>query len=225
MTSRTILKAFAAAACALLAASCVFYDSNLYRDTSMAQVVSPNRIVLDSGLEYTIVDQKCDGTLETGTRVIVVCDIVKKRSATKFDVKLISFAVPLNKEAVRASTLTESLGEDPIFINNLWVSGGYLNMRFTVREFEEGKTHYINLEWDDAAPIDTLRFTLRHDDGIDGIVIPSEVDDSAVYGAAYATFPIEAIVPAGMKEIPIKLKWNWDKEYCIKDGLSISVAR
>ena len=221
---KKIISASALAVLALSAVSCVL-NNPIYKDTTMAEVINATSVKTDAGLTYNIVDQFCEGTLESGKRVLVVCNVMKKTSNIDFDVELVYFTEPLNKESVRASSIIQSLGDDPIFINNLWVAGGYLNMRFTVQELEDGATHYINLAWDDTAPADTLRFTLLHDDGIDGIHIPDEDDDSVSYGNAFATFPIEALVPAELSEMPVKVSWTWDKEYCVKDGLKITVAR
>lgn len=213
-------KLLSATLVALCAVSCV-WNTPLYNDTTMADVIDATTLKTDAGITYKVVDQLCDGTLEAGKRVLAACNVMKKKTETEYDVELVTFLVPLKKETVKSSSVTDPLGDDPVFVNSLWISGGYLNMRFTVQELEEGKVHTMNLEWLDTQPADTLRFVMHHDDGIDGIHIPSDEDRDVMYGSAYATFPIKALVPAGVKEMPVKINWNWEKEYCVKDGLKI----
>lgn len=215
-------KLFSALIVALCAVSCI-WTNPIYQDTTMVDVINPTRVITDSGITYNIESQLCDGTLETGKRTLVVCNVTKKRSDTEYDAELLSFVVPLNKAVVRASSITDPLGDDPVGLSTLWESGGYLNMRFVVQEIEEGKTHTMNLEWLDTEPADTLRFVMHHDDGIDGIRLPSDDDMEIMYGVGYATFPIKDLVPAGVKEMPIKITWVWDKQYCVKDGFSIVI--
>lgn len=68
----------------------------------------------------------------------------------------------LYKRPVRITTSnSDSLGNDPIEIQDLWISGDKLNIEFTY--YGGGKVHYINLGYttpnDDSSP---LIFELRH---------------------------------------------------------------
>lgn len=217
-----ILTATAIVAAALLAASCLKNDTILYREITMAQVTGPTQFVTDIGLTYNVVENPFAIEFASLSRVIIHCNVLKQTGDREFNVQLLQLADPLNKDAVLTSTLTkpnDGLGNDPIGLSSVWISGGYLNMCVGVLVIDEEKTHTVNLEFDDTAPADTLRFTLRHDDGLaDGEEV---VFDEKLIGYKYATFPIKKLLPEGVTTLPVKLTWTWDKEYCVKDGLDI----
>ena len=197
-------------------------DTILYRDVTMATATGPSQFVTDLGITYNVVKSEVEGDFSGLGRVLIYCNVLKYTGTNEFDIQLVNLITPLNKDAVATSTLTkpdDGLGNDPIGISAAWVSGGYLNMSIGVLMLDEEKEHRINLEFDDTAPADTLRFTLRHDDGMpDDMNVIAE--DSKI-GVAYVTFPIAKLLPEGVKTLPIKLTWTWDKEYCSKDDLKL----
>ncbi|MCR5017840.1 MAG: hypothetical protein K6A64_03500 [Bacteroidales bacterium] len=217
-----ILKATAIIAATLLAVSCFKDNTILYREITMAEVINPNQVVTDAGLTYTIVEKAGEGSLEGLSRVLIYCNVLKQTGDKEFDIQLLDFLSPLKKDAVRTSTLTkpdDGLGNDPISVRSAWVSAGYLNLGLAVLILDSEKDHTINLEFDDTAPMDTLRFTVRHDDGVsDDLNIFAEDN---VTGGAYATFPIANLLPEGVSTLPVKLTWVWDKEYVVKEGLKL----
>lgn len=209
-------------AVAILTTSCLKDNVILYREITMATVTAPNQFLTDAGLTYNVVQKDIDDDFSDFGRVLIYCNILKETASNEFDVELLALIKPLNKDAVLTSTLTkpdDGLGNDPVAVTSAWVSGGYLNMSIAVLALDETKDHFINLEFDDTAPQDTLRFTLRHEDNVsDELNVISE--DSAL-GAAYVTFPVEKLLPEGVTTMPIKLSWTWDKEYCVKDALKL----
>lgn len=217
-----ILNATALIAATLLAASCFKDNSILYREITMAEVVNPNQVKTDAGLTYTIVEKVCEGSLEGLSRVLIYCNVLKQTSDKEFDVQLLDFVSPLKKDVVRTSTLTkpdDGLGNDPIAVTSAWVSSGYLNLGIAVLVLDAEKEHTINLEFDDTAPMDTLRFTVRHDDGMPDDM--NVIAEDSIVGGTYATFPIAGLLPEGVTTLPIKLTWVWEKEYVVKDGLKL----
>lgn len=217
-----ILTATAIIAASLLAASCLKSETILYREITMAQVTGPTQFVTDVGLTYNVIENPFGIEFADLTRVIINCNVLKQTGDREFNVQLLQLADPLKKDAVLTSTLTkpdDGLGNDPVGLASVWVSGGYLNMAVGMLVIDQEKEHTVNLEFDDTAPSDTLRFTLRHDDGLpDGEDV---IFDESIIGYTYATFPIQKLLPEGVTTLPIKLTWTWDKEYCIKDGLKI----
>lgn len=215
-------KLFAVIAILFLAVSCMKDETILYQELTMATVSSATQLKTDVGLTYNIVKQDFDGILETGSRVLALCNVLKRTDLNEYDIELVNYVTPLKKDAVLTSSLTkpdDGLGNDPVGVSAAWVSGGYLNLGIVVLILDEEKDHVINLEFDDTAPADTLRFTVRHEDGVsdDMNVISSE----SVMAGAYATFPIAKLLPEGVSSLPIKLTWTWDKEYTVKDGLKL----
>ena len=217
-----ILTATAIIAATLLSVSCLKNETILYREVTMAQVTGPAKLVTDIGLTYNITENPNKIDLTDLSRVIISCNVLKKTGEREYNIELLDLAAPLNKDAVLTSTLTkpdDGLGSDPVRLSAVWVSGGYLNMAIGLLILDEEKEHKVNLEFDDTAPADTLRLTLRHDDGMPDEL--SVIAEGSKIGYTYATFPIRKLLPEGVTTLPIKLSWKWDKEYCVKDGLKL----
>ena len=154
--------------------------------------------------------------------MLILCNVLKYTGTNEFNVRLMDLVRPLNKDVVATSTLTkpdDGLGNDPVRVRAAWVSGGYMNLGIEILALDEGADHIINLEFDDTAPMDTLRFTVRHEDNVSDDM--SVIADDSKLGGAYATFPIAKLLPEGVTTLPIKLSWTWDKEYCVKEGLKL----
>ena len=206
----------------LLAISCTWDDPVIYRDVTMAEPTADGRLKTDSGVIYNIVKKSCEASLEGKTRVLILCDVLKKTADKQYDIELLQLIEPLKKDPVPSSTLTkpdDGLGNDPVAITQAWISGGYMNLCVAVKILSKEQDHVINLEFDDTAPSDTLRFTLRHDDGVDDST--DAISSDTEIGTAYATFPIRQLLPEGKETIPVKLSWTWDNDYTLKDGFSL----
>lgn len=197
---------------AILALSCIKDDTLAYNVITMAKVTGENSVVTDAGIQFDIVDKTCEGSIAGYDRVLIVCNILNRVSDNRYKVRLTQFTAPLVKNPVKTSSLAapgQGLGEDPVLVTSAWVSGGYLNVGFTVYILDEEKHHTMNLEFDDTAPADTLRFTMRHDDGV---ATPLEgYDENTPSGSAFCSFPINDLYPEGVNTMPIKLSWTWDK--------------
>ena len=216
------LTAAAIIAATLLSVSCMKDQTILYKEITMAQVTGPATLLTDAGLTYHITNDANSYDLTDKSRVLIYCNVLKKTADKVFDIELIQLVEPLNKDAVLTSTLTkpdDGLGNDPVGLASAWVSAGYLNVGVGVLVFDENTMHKINLEFDDTAPQDTLRFVIRHDDGLSDTL--NEIADDSNVGYIYATFPIQKLLPEGVSTLPIKISWTWDKNYCLKDGLKI----
>lgn len=201
----------------ILALSCIKDDTLAHGVVTMAKVTGSKTLVTDGGVQFNITKQTCSGSIEGYDRVLIICDVLRRLGENSYAICLDQFSAPLVKDPVKTSTLAapgDGLGEDPILVSSAWVSGGYLNVGFTVYVLDKEKVHTLNLEFDDTAPADTLRFTMRHEDDL---AAPSEgYSEDTPTGSGFCSFPIDNLFPAGVTSMPIKLSWTWDKPECDK---------
>ena len=96
--------------------------------------------------------------------------------------------------------LEESLGSDPINLEDLWFAGGFLNIYFNILTGSSQEPHTLNLVWNDLVVSgDTAFLQLRHNAHGDGRIRSS-------YG--YASFPCGNLFPVGVTERSFKLTWT-----------------
>ena len=203
---------------ALTAASCIKGEPFLVRDFVSGYIVD-GTLNTDSGLKYHIEKTQVNVEAKAEDRVFVLCDVMQQTgsSETEYDVKLLDYVIPLNKTPLTWSAVTDwdAVGSDPVALDKTmsWFSGGFLNSRLVFYYKEGTKTeHVMNLVYDDVnSTSDSLFFQLRHNAkgetwGADGCTIYN-----CAPGAGYATFPIDALVPAGKEEVGVKVSWTWYK--------------
>lgn len=199
---------------ALAAVSCIGDDTILCRDTVMGNIKA-GVLYTDGGLMYNIVKTNVNIEVKDTVRVLAVCDVMKQtgKSEKEYDVCLVDYTVPLCKDALVASAITdwEKVGSDPAALNTGWFSGGYLNMNVNYTLDTSSKTvHTLNLVFDDVrSNSDTLFFDLRHNAFGECYNEENKDKESISLSSAYACFPIEKYVPAGKKEIIVSVDWTW----------------
>ncbi len=202
----------------LAAASCIKGESFLCQDFTVGYI-RDGVLYTDGGLIYHIVKTQVDVEAGPDDRVLVLCDVLKQTGASEkeYDIKLLDYTLPLNKAPLNQSAITaeDKVGSDPVSIDGqyTWFSGGYFNVRIVYFYKIGSKTaHGMQLVYDDVnSTSDSLFFTLKHNAfgetlGSEGI----ESEELDIAGA-YATFPIDPLVPAGKKEIGIRIDWDWYK--------------
>lgn len=199
-----------AAACvfAVAAVSCQKDDTLYYNNLTMGNVVD-GRFVSDQGNTFNVVEQTCDGKLDQMQRAMVLCDVLNETSGAKdeYDVRLTKFTSVQEKDPVPASEATDEKFStmDPINIQELWYSGGYLNMTILF-PVAQGSTavHEINLIYtrnDDG----TYAFNLRHN--ASGDVIDTDNLNNMEIAGAYVSFPITKVINEDKAKLTINWKW------------------
>lgn len=202
--------------------SCDEDTTILYNDIAMGDIIG-GKFVSDAGLTYTPVEQTCPGQLDTMGRAILQCDILKKVSATEYQVRIKQMSKVLRKDCLISDEVEDisALGNDPVLISQAWISAGYLNLSTNISFAEGSKTrHLLNLLLDKSEDnTDTLHFSLLHNSFGDCYPFntpdaeaeePSQTKSYSV-GTAYASFPITSFVPDGKNHIPLKVKYFWYK--------------
>ena len=159
------------AAVLLLSVSCKKDETIYYENVTMGNFVG-DKFISDQGNEFAIVENQTEEEIKDTKRAIMQCDVLQKTAGTKngYDVRVSYVGEVLTKEPLtfdEAATDLEKTVEDPVLVEQVWISGGYLNMyiMFEVQvspTLEESK-HMVNLVYDPTS-IGTgkLMFTLRH---------------------------------------------------------------
>ena len=215
LTFNTIL-GIAAAIMALT--SCAKDDTLRYYNVTMGNVID-GRFVSDQGNIFNIVEQQCPEKIDTMNRVLVNCDILRQTAGTtkEYDVRLTQVFNVLSKETVAASSnpSNETLGNDPVHLEDVWISGGYINMSIIIPVKSTGeRSHLINLVFsDDDIKDNTYRFTIRHN--AYGEILGLNNDDK-VLARCFASFPIAKLI--NQDAAKIDLRWKGYKT--VPGGLS-----
>lgn len=167
---RIIISTLTIAAMALLT-SCK-KDSTLYYGNVTMGNFAGDKFISDQGNEFTIVENLTGSEIKDIKRAIMQCDVLQKTAGTEngYDVRVSYVGEVLAKEPLTfeaASADPEKVVEDPILVDQAWISGGYLNL-YVMFEMQvspklEDSKHMVNLVYDPAS-IGTgeLTFTLRH---------------------------------------------------------------
>lgn len=193
------------------ASSCQMDDTLQYNNVTMGNVVD-GTLVSDQGNIFNVVEQTCMGRLDTMSRVMVVCDVLKKTDgvADSYDVRLNRLTSVLDKDPIVATQITDEAQkvQDPVYVREMWYSAGYLNMYIMVPVKSGSKArHMINLVFDDAAASGSnYVFELRHN--AFGEVWGEDGDDCVLAGA-YVSFPIGKIIKGN--EAHLTFNWKWHK--------------
>ena len=202
---RTIL--FSIALTALSAVSCQEDDNTLYYNNRTMGNIVDGRFVSDKGNIFNVVEQTCDGKVDTMKRAIMVCDVLNTTEGREdeYDVRVSQLASVLTKNPVASADADEDIMvKDPIHIPEIWYSGGYLNMQIVIPIKHGSKVkHMINLVYstnEDGA----YTFEIRHNGFGDTF---KENASGMTLGGAYVSFPITEIV--GKDNAKFIIRWKW----------------
>jgi len=204
-------------AVALAAVSCIGDDTILCRDTVMGNIKA-GVLYTDGGLMYNIVETNVNVEVKDTVRILAVCDVIRQTgdSDTEYDVRLVGYTIPLCKEALTASEVSDwdAVGNDPAGLQTGWFSGGYFNMYLQYCFDSSSKTvHTLNLVFDDLrSNDDTLFFELRHNAYGETYSEETKDNENLAINYAYASFPIEKYLPSGKESVVMSLDWRWYKD-------------
>lgn len=159
------------AAASMLLTSCKKDDTLFYGNVTMGNF-SGDKFISDQGNEFTIVENLTGSEIKDFKRAIMQCDVLQKTAGTEngYDVRVSYVGEVLTKEPLTfeaAASDPEKTVEDPILVDQAWISGGYLNLyvmfEMQVSPTLEDSKHMVNLVYDPAS-IGTgkLTFALRH---------------------------------------------------------------
>lgn len=203
-TGQLIIIAMAAA---LAAVSCQKDDTLRYNNVTMGNVIA-GTFVSDQGNTFNVVEQTCQGKLDTMKRAILACDVLKatEGATDEYDVRLTKVTSVLEKNPLHLSGITDEDAQvkDPIHIEHIWHSGGYMNLQVIIPiPGDSSSKHLINLVYDDTASNGkSYIFELRHN-GFGEVWTENSTD--YVLASGYVSFPIGKLISGDSADITL----NW----------------
>lgn len=221
--------AFAAAIAAVIvmASSCSKDEAVIYNDVTMGTLSDDSRILTDAGNVYDIVDGKSVEGIESGTRVLVTCDILGRidETANQYNVRLNNVEVPILGSTVESADVDLSGWGDAVSVSDAWISAGYLNLYCVWIGHRNSSVEHGLMLVHDSTVADTVSFSLVHDAKGEGFykdtAVPSDL--KTIYKTA--TFPVGKYVSE--KNVTVKLSWTWHKtggQYIYPETEKISVV-
>lgn len=203
-----IIITLAAVLLAFSAASCAKDDTLYYNNITMGNIVG-GRIVSDQGNTFNIVEDLTLGKIDTMKRVLVSCDVLNATAgaAAEYDIRLNQFVPVLDKEPVSVDDASseDMLVQDPIHIEQLWYSGGYINMLLRHPRYPEStQKHMVNLVW--TTDGNAYIFNLRHNAFGE---VKTEGGKEMVLAGSYVSFPVASLIKED--SATIMLNWKWYK--------------
>lgn len=166
-----IIRIAAALAAFMIMASCAKDDTIRYNNITLGNFVG-DKFVSDQGNEFTIVENMTGEKFDGIKRAIMQCDVLRKVQGKEngYEVRVHYVGEVLTKSPVETAVAAadpEKIVEDPIKIEDAWISGGYLNMyvMFEVQAYpqKEDSKHMVNLVFDEnGTGSGKYTMTLRH---------------------------------------------------------------
>jgi len=196
-------------------ASCTKDDTIMYSTIAIGDVIS-GVFVSDEGCILNVVDQTCDGRLDTMKRALILCDVLEKTTGkdNSFNIRLKDIHNVLTKDALCSDKISDdsAIGNDPIGLSRGWVSNGYLNILAQFTYYKDSQTkHFLNLVLDkENSTEENLVFHLRHNGfGETFDKTPDEQLSRVTVGNAYVSFRISDLIPTGKDQIDFTVNWTW----------------
>jgi hypothetical protein len=222
---RKTIICMAVAAAALAAASCQNDDTLAYNNMTMGNIVD-GKIVSDQGNTFNVVEQSLSGNYSESKRIMMLCDVLNETEGGKdeYDIRLVSFANVLEKKAVTLEEAQEGdiTVQDPIFIDQLWFSGGYINMMIRTHVKHGSNTkHLLNLVYSKNENGEYI-LNFRHN-AYGEVWTKENASNFGLSNGAYVSFPIADIIAEDKAKLTIVWQWyqatgmdydfNTEKEY------------
>ena len=188
--------------------SCKQDDTLQYNNMTMGNITD-GTFVSDLGNIFNVVEKNCSGDLTSMKRALLLCDVLNKVEGTEneYDIRLNQMSEVLVKNPITksdADDADETRVADPILIDQMWISGGYINMYVTLPYKQSSKTiHEINLVKTETK--DGYEFRLVHN--ANGETMTDSTMYDFVEGGGYFSFPISSIITED--EADVRIVWKW----------------
>ena len=189
-------------------------DPILFRSALMGYLQEDGSFNGDDGRTYIFNNVSPNDNLKGISRLMVLLDAKEKlEDGITYYADLLEYEIPLYKEPFTGMTpeLVDSLGTDPLHIDNIWFSGKCLNMMNTFISLDGNSKHSVDLLVKEfPMQSDTLKLMLMHNAGTDKV---ADTDDwsSGDSFSFYTSFPLENVMPEKGGFV-LDLEWRWSGE-------------
>lgn len=202
----------AAALMCLAAVSCKKDTTIQYNNMTMGNVTD-GRFVSDQGNVFNVVEQDKSITkkLSEMNRAYILCDVLNKTEGgldNEYDIRLNAMVEVSTKDILTLGTEIEEekLKEDPIHIEYLWFSGGYMNLYVIFPMKNNSETpHMVNLVQKETEK--GYLFRLTHNSY--GENLEEGKAEEYVMAGGYISFPINSLLAE--ETAHIRVEWTWYK--------------
>lgn len=181
---------------------------------------SKGHLISDDGSKYLLSEPVPGDDLSSG-RYMVRCGILEKTGEDTYEVELLSIEKAVCTDIMKGSEAEPGhYGSDPDNVENVWISGRYLNMLNCLETIpQSGTVHEINLVYEDLrSHDDSLFFTLCHDAHGE---TPGTTPGGYVQQHYYSSYDIWPFLPEGYDESVITLDWVWDGRHSVSQKIKI----
>ena len=208
-----VIKIIAAAMVFLAAISCKEDETLRYNNMTMGNAVE-GIFISDQGNIFNVVENPCNGDILAADRSLVVCDVLNKTKggeSNEYDVRLKRITDVLTKNIIPTGTepSEELKNDDPINVEDIWLSGGYVNLYilFPIKP-GSGTIHYINLVQKETTEAGVYVFHLQHN--AQGETVENMSDELLGLGGRYVSFPLSKIIAEDNAQF--ELNWKCHKQ-------------
>lgn len=213
---KSISRIAALMAIALAAMSCFKNSDIVVSRVSTIVTASGGKLLTDRG-ETFVAKNSIEGNDLSSGRWFVSCDILANHGQGLYEVNVLSIFPVLVKDILQSSSPLDAdkLVEDPISIDNIWVSGGFINMETMIYCIKDSETkHMLNLVLDtEASNADTLYFNIRHNAFKEKPENPVFASQTFVGGVSYSSFPLGSLPAPIEKKIVLTFRYPWYLEF------------
>lgn len=185
-------------------------DTTIQYDNMTMGNVTDGIFTSDQGNIFHVAEQhaSCKGKLDTMKRAIIICDVLNRTEggqSNEYDIRLNAMGSVKVKDILLPDAGTEEeLVENPVNIENLWISGGYINMYISFPVKKGSKTvHKIDLVKMEAEKGYTFR--LYHN-AYDETLENGSASNYELAGG-YISFPVNSLIKED--ECNLKIEWTW----------------
>lgn len=194
----------------LAAASCSKNANTIIARIATIATASDGKLISDGGETFIINSGAGNRDLSSG-RFFVVCDLISNRGGNTYDVNVLGLTSALVKDIRDGASALEQeiLVSDPINVESIWMSGGYVNMETLLFCIVDSDTkHLLNLVLDTGrSNADTLFFDIRHNAHGERPDNPSFSAREFAGGLAYACFPLSSLPSPIEKKTVFKFRF------------------
>lgn len=197
----------------------------LYRGFMMGFLQEDGTFKGDDGRTYIFNNISAGFDWKDAHRLFALFDVTEEMADGRYSANLLDYTFPLYKEPLKSTEVEnpETIGPDPIDVEDAWFSGGCINMSNLFRYRADGEAlHTVNLLVDLSKPVtDTLHLVVKHDAGSDRLDTDIPPAEYNLY-QFYSSFPVASFFPEDKEAGVIEIKWTWEegeKSMCNKVNL------
>lgn len=192
--------------------ACEKEESEEYYSTLGILIESNDSLFIDSDKSNKLyIYNNISNELDSGDRVVAVFKLVDMDVPSGLDyiVEVTSIEKVLFKQIINYTPAREdSLGNDPVQIDELWLAKDFMNLNFTY--LGGSTTHFINLVLVDSVENDTVELEIRHNNN----------DDSGIYQLkSFVSFDLTSVQSATADSVILRIKAKEFNNYVFDENI------